>query len=127
MLLRTLLLTASLGIASGCTSAGPSASRTVEADTSFSLAVGEQVTLPDAGTLRYVGVRDDSRCRPDVTCIRAGEAKVDFDVSSASGGTERITLVQPDKPSGRAGNWTVTIEALDFAAPPRVTLRILAN
>lgn len=126
MLLRTLLLSTSFGITAACTSAGAGQPRPVSSGTQFTLAVGEQVALPDSGTLRYVGVRDDSRCRPGTQCIRAGEARVDFEYTTDAG-SQRLTLVQPDAPTARLGAWTLTIEALEFETPPRATLRLTAE
>lgn len=122
MLLRTLLVTATVGIAA-CTSAGGSP-RSVAAGTSVTLDAGERVSLPDRAMLRFVGVRDDSRCPPGVQCIRAGDATVDFEVVPAGGRAESLTLNEPERRSGRAGGWAVTIESLTQDADPRVTVRV---
>lgn len=50
---------------------------------SFAMQPGGQVTLSDNSTLRYVGVREDSRCPPDKQCIWAGDAVVAFQWAGA--------------------------------------------
>jgi hypothetical protein len=44
----------------------------------FALRPGESVAVAESGTLRYERLVNDSRCRPDVQCIWAGDAEVAF-------------------------------------------------
>lgn len=123
MLLRTLLFTAVIGMTTACSSAGGE-SRDATPDAPMTLSVGERATLPDRATLRFVGVRDDSRCPPGVQCIRAGDAKVDFELVPVGGATQPLTLNEPEQRSGRVGDWTVAIEGLTHDSSPRVTVRV---
>ena len=49
--------------------------------------------LPDGATLRHVTVPQDSRCPPDVQCIRAGDADIEFAFTPLAARTvDRATL-----------------------------------
>ena len=87
------------------------------------MAIGAQVTLPDATQLHYVGIANDSRCPPKVQCIRAGDADVLFDLVR-DGASTRITLNTERTLAAPAGAWTLHLVALAQGAAPRVTLRI---
>lgn len=88
------------------------------------LAPGQQIALPDGGTLRYVQVAADSRCRPDVQCIRAGDADVVFESADAREAPRRI-VVNTDPPAlATIGKWQLRLLALAFGESPRVTVQI---
>lgn len=112
-----------LTLLSGCATTGA-----VIADSDFTMAVGGQVSLPDASTLRYVGIANDSRCPPDVMCIRAGDADVLFDYAANSNAAARIALNSERQRSAALGRWQ--LQLVDLATrgtPPVVTLRINAG
>lgn len=90
----------------------------------FTMAAGERVALPDASTLRYLGIANDSRCPPDVQCIRAGDADVLFDYSAGVGTPTRIVLNTGRTPSTVAGRWRLQLVALAPGPAPRVTVRV---
>ncbi|GAB3090053.1 hypothetical protein [Lysobacter terrae] len=116
-----LLALSALVLLSGCaTSAG------IAPGQSFALAVGEQVVLPDASTLRYAGIANDSRCPPDVQCIRAGDADVLLD-HAAGGAVTRITLNTERTPSTVLGPWRLQLLELAPGDAPRATFHIDAN
>jgi hypothetical protein len=94
---------------------------------SFALAVGQQITLPDAATLRYIGIANDSRCPPNVQCIRAGDADVLFDFTSSGASPARITLNTERVHTANIGAWRLHLLALAAGALPRATLRIDAR
>ena len=97
--------------------------RTIASGTSMSLRQGETVRLPDDATLKYVAVTQDSRCPPNVQCIRAGDADIAFEF--AGGATAaRVTLNLPESPTASMGAWRVTVESLEFGQMPPVTVRI---
>lgn len=93
----------------------------------FEMSVGQQVALPDASTLRYVGTANDSRCPPDVQCIRAGDANVLFDHAANSGSVARVTLNTERTRSVVVGAWRLHLVGLTPGEAPRVTLVIDAN
>jgi hypothetical protein len=90
------------------------------------MVVGQQVSLPDASTLRYAGIANDSRCPPDVQCIRAGDADVLFD-HAFQGGTHRVTLNTERLRATTLGAWQLQLIDLAPGVAPRVTVRIEAN
>ena len=83
----------------------------------------DSVWLPDAAVLRYIGVSADSRCRPDVQCIRAGDADVALEYT-ARGAASRSITINTDAPSADVGEWRLRLLSLEFAAPPRATLQV---
>jgi hypothetical protein len=88
------------------------------------LSPGQQAVLPDNATLAYVAVAADSRCRPDVQCIRAGDADVVFEHRSAGGDARRLTLNLPEAPSAPIGDFTLRILALEFGDQPKATVQV---
>lgn len=72
--------------------AGASALRTAADGESFALAAGESIALSGRGTLRYVRLVKDSRCRPDVQCVWAGDAEVEFEWTATGGKPEGFSL-----------------------------------
>lgn len=124
MTLRPFLLApfliATLG---GCASTG--AAPAVALGQPMIMTPGERVALPAGASLRYVEVTDDSRCRPDVQCIRAGDANVVFEFTQASASAQRITLNTAAQPATAAiGDWQLKLIALSFDAAPRATVRV---
>jgi hypothetical protein len=114
---------ATLALLTGCATTGA-----VTTGSDFMLAAGEQVALPDASRLHYIGIANDSRCPPDVTCIRAGDADVLFDRAVPGSAPSRITLNTERTRSAALGTWQ--LQLIDLAArgnPPSVTLRIQAG
>ena len=121
--MRRLAFLLPLALLAGCATAGDG--RVLASGTTTTLLVGETVALPDASRLTYVGVTADSRCRPDVQCIQAGNAVVTFRHADGAGSHE----VAIDTRQGTAdlGAWRLTLASLDFAAPPRAAVRIDAR
>lgn len=112
---------AALALLSGCATTGA-----VIADSDFTMSAGGKVSLPDASTLRYIA--NDSRCPPDVMCIRAGDADVLFDHAASANAAVRITLNTERQRSAALGPWQ--LQLVDLAArgtPPVVTLHISAG
>ena len=111
-----------LALLSGCATTGA-----VIANSDFTMSAGDKVSLPDASTLRYIGIANDSRCPPDVTCIRAGDADVLFDHANGSAAS-RVTLNTERQHASALGRWQ--LQLVDLAkrgAPPAVTLRLSAG
>jgi hypothetical protein len=106
---------------SGCASAGD-----VAAGQTFTMAVGERVSLPSAATLRYVGIANDSRCPPKVQCIRAGDADVLFDYTLGGGATTRVILNTERTLFSIIGAWRLQLIDLAPGNLPPATLRVEA-
>ena len=121
-MLRSTALAALL-LLSGCATDGA-----VITGRDFTMAAGEQVSLPDASALRYAGIANDSRCPPDVMCIRAGDADVVFDHATEGRAAARITLNTERARSAALGKWQLQLVSLAARGmPPVVTLRLDAG
>jgi len=65
----------------GCVTAPAAKSQVVELGAEVTLAAGATVSVKGAGlAVRFVSVTEDSRCPRDVTCIWAGEVKIQLEV-----------------------------------------------
>ena len=86
---------------------------------------GQRIALPDGATLRYLEVAADSRCPPNVQCIRAGDADVVFEFTDAAGSPPRRLTVNTAPPAtARIGPWQVRVLALAFGEAPVVTVQV---
>ena len=104
---------------SGCASAGAAT-----AGQEFTMSVGQRVSLPDAAVLHYAGIANDSRCPPDVQCIRAGDADVLFDYAPRGGTPARVTLNTERARTSIVGAWRLQLVDLARGAMPQATVRI---
>ena len=86
-----LLVPAALALLAAC-SAVSGQSRVMAAGQSFALRPGETIEVAQAGTLRFDRLVNDSRCRPDVQCIWAGDAEVAFTWTPARGARDAFSL-----------------------------------
>lgn len=90
----------------------------------------QSLQLPDGSRLDYVRLVADSRCRPDVQCIRAGDADIELRWQPASGVAVSVVLnSDPRNPqrapnTTRIGPWRVALAALGWQQPPAATLVI---
>ncbi|GAA3930569.1 hypothetical protein [Luteimonas lutimaris] len=108
--------------------AGASDMRTIAAGDSFAMTAGEGVALADRGTLRYVRVTNDSRCRPGRQCVWAGDATVVFEwTPAAADKPESFSLHtgRGDRSKDLDGQ-RLTLVSLDFAAEPEAQLTLEA-
>jgi hypothetical protein len=83
-----LLLAACAANAAGVRADGP---RLSDGD-SFRMRPGTSVSLPGEGRLHYLRVANDSRCKPDVQCVWAGDAEVAFEWRPNTGDMEAFSL-----------------------------------
>jgi hypothetical protein len=119
------LIPGALPLLAACSSiAGPG--HGVALGQSFELRPGQQVQVADAGTLRYDALANDSRCRPDVQCIWAGDATLAFVWTTRSGAGERFTVrTQPADGARHAlGDLTLQLLSLAQGEAPAATLRV---
>lgn len=89
----------------------------------FTLAPGERIRLDATAALRYLGVRADSRCPPQVQCVHAGSAQVALRLERA-GGDADATLETPRAPVASAAGWRIALLRLEFGPKPAATLRV---
>ena len=104
---------------SGCASSGA-----VSSGQDFTMAVGQRVLLPDATTLHYAGIANDSRCPSDVQCVRAGDVDVLFGYTPGGGTEARVILNTERMRSSTLGAWRLQLVDLAQGAAPHATLRI---
>ena len=101
--------------------------RGVPVGQTFELNPGQQVDVAGAGTLRYNRLVNDSRCRPDVQCIWAGDATLAFAWTPTSGAREDFTLRTQPADAARhplgAGR-TLHLVSLAQGGAPAATLRV---
>ncbi|TWI03413.1 hypothetical protein IP90_01214 [Luteimonas cucumeris] len=99
--------------------------RSVDANQEFTMSPGDSVALPDRSTLRYVGVKSDSRCRPDVRCVWAGDAEVTFEWTAAGAAAQSFELHTgfADKRSRALGGDSIKLVSLARGEKPEARLR----
>lgn len=108
----------------------PGAGRLAAAPGEYRLQAGESLTLPDRSQLTYVRLVADSRCRPDVVCIRAGDADIEVRWTSPSGKPSLARLnsdpgnQQQAPNAAHFGPWAVALKALDWRNPPTATVSL---
>lgn len=122
--LRCLAATALPLLAACSTVAGQP--RNVALGEPFTLRVGESAAVGDAGALRYERLVNDSRCRPDVQCIWAGDAELALTWTPAAGPVETFSLhTKPNATTHPLGSQReVQLLSLERGDAPAVTLRV---
>ena len=86
----------------------------VEPGVSFTLAPGQAATVRRADTrITFREVREDSRCPVDVTCVWAGDAKVEVTIARSGAPTETRTLsITPPDNEAQVGNLRIRFVGL---------------
>lgn len=94
---------------------------------SFRMRPGTSVTVPGEGTLHYLSVANDSRCKPGVQCVWAGDAEVAFEWRPQGGAAQPFSLHtgKGDK-SHPIGKHVLVLTGLDNGGAPRAQLRLEA-
>lgn len=127
--MRIFLFAALLTMAA-CQSPGVDRSSAASVPSDHTLRIGQSLSLPDGSSLTYVRVVADSRCRPDVQCIRAGDADLEFRWAPVAGSARVATLNSDASNQQRApnstqlGEWQVALKSLDWQEPPVATVSI---
>ncbi len=84
----------------------------VEPGVSFTLAPGQSAEVKRADTrITFREVREDSRCPVDVTCVWAGDAKIQI-VIEPNGSAPRTLSITPPNNETRAGNLRIRFVGL---------------
>ncbi|MGN6513346.1 MAG: hypothetical protein ACTHKZ_07220 [Lysobacteraceae bacterium] len=120
------LLPLALSLLAACSTVA--GERDVATGQPFDLAPGARVALEDGGSLRYVGLVNDSRCPPTAQCVWAGDAEVAFQWTSASGAASRFSLhTMPGRREHAldARRW-LRLVALQRGRAPVATLQVAA-
>ncbi len=131
--MRLLLLVSAIALA-GCQSAGRDDTSSHAAGSAMSgnhaMRVGQSLALPDGSQLTYVRVVADSRCPPDVQCIRAGDADIELRWVPAVGTAMNAVLnsdprnLQQAPNAARLGTWHVALKSLDWQSPPAAIVSV---
>lgn len=87
---------------------------------------GEVLVLPGDARLRYAELVADSRCPPGAQCIRAGDARVRFELDAGRGTPEPLVLTLPGAAAGVLSGWQVELLELGFGELPAATVRVEA-
>jgi hypothetical protein len=91
----------------GCDAEGARV-QAVEVGPEFTLAPGESVSVKAADMkVRFVAVIEDSRCPKNLTCIWAGQVKVQLEVQVASQAASPMEIVEGT--TAPAGEYRVTL------------------
>lgn len=99
--------------------------RGVTNDSSFDLAPGQQVALDDGSKLRYDRLIQDSRCRPDVRCVWAGDAIVAFVWAAKNGSEKSFELHTGLEPRSYVfGSRKLALQSLTRGDAPTATLKL---
>ena|SRR5688572_19623922 len=95
----------------GCTSIQPAV--IVEPGASFTLAPGQTATVRGTATrITFKSVREDSRCPIDVTCVWAGDAKIEIAIDPNGPAAPRILSITPPNNEARIGNLRIRFVGL---------------
>ena len=99
---------------------------TVADGASVQLAPGQFATLADNSRIDYVKLDNDSRCRPDVQCVWAGDAIIVMRWTPANAMTAQDFVLHTnlDPKSFDNGSRTITLTALERGDAPKATLQV---
>ena len=106
----------------GCGTAPAAKSQAVDLGAEATLAPGATASVNTTQfKVRFVAVTEDSRCPRDVTCIWAGQVKVQFEVQEATKSASPVELLEGG--NSVVGTYRVTLVRVEPA--PRSTARIV--
>ena len=90
-----------------------------EPGVAFSLPLGQTATLRGSSArITFAQVREDSRCPVDVTCVWAGDAKIELTVSTnGSGNDVRVLSLTP--PNNETSSGDLRIRLVGLTPAPR--------
>ena len=91
---RLVAILASLSL-TGCVAAPAREVRAVEPGVEVTLAPGEAMSAKTTEmTVRFIAVTEDSRCPRDVTCIWAGEVKVQLEIQETRKASSKVEILE---------------------------------
>lgn len=110
----------------GATGIRPGGPRLSDGD-SFRMTPGTSVSVPGEGRLSYLKLVNDSRCKPGVQCVWAGDAEVAFQWQPTGGAVDRFSLHtgKGDK-SHRIGAHQLLLVSLARGDAPAAQLKLEA-
>lgn len=117
------------GCASG-SSASPSSPPaaqppTLTVGTPLQLKPGGQALLPDGALLTFESVVNDSRCKPGMQCVWAGDAEARFTLTARTGDKTVFSLHTELQPRSKIlGASTLHLRDADWNTPPGVSVEL---
>ena len=92
----------------GCSAAHPQETKAVNLGVEVTLAPGASVSSKTGEvSVRFVAVTEDSRCPRDVTCVWAGEVKVQLEIRESTKPASTVEIRAGD--STAAGKYRLTL------------------
>ena len=105
----------------GCAPAPAAKSQAVDLGAEVTLAPGATTSVNGAELkVRFVSVTEDSRCPRDVTCIWAGEVKVQFEVQESAKIASPVEIVE----GGNSDVGAYRVKLVRVEPAPRSTAQI---
>jgi hypothetical protein len=126
--------TCAIAAAIGCATVEPTIP--AEPGVAFELPVGMTATLNGNGVrITFKQVREDSRCPTDVTCVWAGDARIELAISrNGSNDDTKILSLSPANSEARSGDLQIRFVGLspvprqaDGNAPLPYVARLIVN
>ncbi len=97
----------------------------LEVGTPTTLSAGANALLPDGSRLTYQGIVNDSRCKPGVQCVWAGDAEARFTHTTRAGTSEIFSIHTELQPRTKTlGATTLHLRGVDWQTPPAVTIEL---
>jgi hypothetical protein len=129
-----LISACAFGAIVGCATMEPTIP--AEPGVAFELPVGKTAAVNGSGArITFKQVKEDSRCPTDVTCIWAGDARIELTISrSGSGDDTKILSLSPANSEGRSGDLQIRFVGLtpvprqaDGNAPRAYVAQLVVN
>lgn len=123
-------LSASLSACASGSNAGPSAHPAapppqLTVGTPAHLAPGDKAILPDGAVLTFQSIVNDSRCKPGVQCVWAGDAEARFTHTTRTGENTVFSLHTQLQPRSKTmGASTLHLLDVDWKTPPGVSVAL---
>lgn len=120
-------LSIATGVLLACAGMPPTAAIELVPGTVAAMHPGQRARLPDGSHLTYTGLRSDSRCPPEVTCVHAGWVELDAVHESAAGAQAVVLSTRPGLAPVRAGGWRLELVEAGRGASPVAHVRASAS
>jgi len=114
---RALILASAVAAALGCATMEPTIP--AEPGVAFELPVGKTAALNGNGArITFKQVKEDSRCPADVTCVWAGDARIELTISrNGSSDDTKVLSLSPANSEARSGD--IQIRFVGLTPVPR--------
>jgi len=131
---RALISACAFATALGCATMEPTIP--AEPGVAFELPVGKTAALNGNGTrITFKQVKEDSRCPSDVTCVWAGDARIELTISrNGSSDDTKILSLSPANSEARSGDLQIRFVGLtpvprqaDGNAPRAYVAQLVVN